>query len=328
MILAGDIGGTKTNLALFDQAVTQAPRFERHYLNRGQHSFIDMVRHFLWDSGAQPHAACFAVAGPIKDGRCAMPNLPWVIDVGAIREAIKIEQVALINDVEATAHGIFTLSPEQLMAINPGTPDSTGNKALIAAGTGLGEAILFRDGGHYRVSPSEGGHTDFAPRTEEELALLRFLWTQFGHVSCERLVSGPGLANIYDYLCFAGHPEEPRPVAERIAGAADRSAAIARAAIDGESPRCGRALEWFISVYGAEAGNLALKALATGGVYIGGGIAPKVAANMTDGQFMRAFRDKGRLSEMLSAVPVMLVLEPKTALRGAAAWAENNRLTA
>jgi len=165
MILAGDIGGTKTNLALFDQAPTAAPRFERHYLNRDQHSFIDMVRHFLWDSGAQPHTVCFAVAGPVRDGRCAMPNLPWIIDAHTIREAIKIDQVALINYVEATARGIFTLSSEQLMVVNPGMPDATGNKALIAAGTGLGEAILFRDSGHYRVCPSEGGHADFALRT-------------------------------------------------------------------------------------------------------------------------------------------------------------------
>lgn len=320
MILAGDIGGTKTTLALFDAEQPTAPLFERRYLNHEQSSLVDLLWRFLNEADCPVQAACLAVAGPVREGRCEMPNLPWVVDAAEVREALGLSRVALINDLEATAHGMLTLPPERLAVINSGHPDPTSNLALIAAGTGLGEAILFRDGGGYRVSASEGGHADFAPHDPAGIDLFRYLQARFGHVSWERVVSGPGLANIYDFLGLSGYPEEASAVTERIAAGDDRSAAIAQAALEGESPRANQALDRFVRAYGAEAGNLALKALATGGLYIGGGIAPKVAARLQAGDFMQAFRDKGRFASLLSDIPVRLILEPRTALLGAAAY--------
>lgn len=320
MILAGDIGGTKTALALIDEGRATVPLFERRYLNRQQESLAELLRRFLDDADCPVQAACLAVAGPVREGRCAMPNLPWIVDAADVRDALGLSRVALINDLEATAYGMLTLPPEHLAIINPGRPDPAGNLALIAAGTGLGEAILLRDGDGYRVSPSEGGHADFAPHDEEGIDLLRYLRARFGHVSWERVVSGPGLANLYDFLSLSGYPEEVPAVTERIAASQDRSAAIAAAALSLESPRANQALDWFLRAYGAEAGNLALKALATGGVYIGGGIAPKLVSRLQGGSFIQAFGDKGRFAGLLSAMPVWLILEPRTALFGAAAY--------
>ncbi len=233
---------------------------------------------------------------------------------------MKLDRVALLNDLEATAYGISTLGPEQFAIINEGVPRASGHAALIAAGTGLGEAVLFWDGTQHRVLASEGGHADFAPRDAEQIELLRYLIGKFGHVSYERVISGPGLLNIYNFLKESGWAEEPAWLRERIARSADTSAAIAEAALAGESKLCPHASDLFVSIYGAEASNLALKALATAGVYIGGGIAPKIRARLTGGALMRAFCDKGRFSELLASVPVKVILEPKTALRGAAAF--------
>lgn len=320
MILAGDIGGTKTALALFDAERATAPLFERRYFNHEQSSLVDLLWRFLNEADCPVRAACLAVAGPVREGRCEMPNLPWVVDVAEVREALGLIRVALINDLEATAHGMLTLPPERLAIINSGHPDPTGNLALIAAGTGLGEAILFRDGGGYRVSASEGGHTDFAPHDAAGIDLFRYLQARFGHVSWERVVSGPGLANLYDFLSLSRYLEEAAAVTERIAAGEDRSAAIAEAALEGESPRANLALDWFVRAYGAEAGNLALKTMATGGVYIGGGIAPKLASRLQAGDFVQAFRAKGRFAGLMSEIPVRLILEPRTALLGAAAY--------
>ncbi|MDP3004636.1 glucokinase [Methylotenera sp.] len=326
-ILAGDIGGTKTELAIFDaeQLATSSsvtPLFGMHFLNREQDDFISMLRNFMAQANIPVQAACLAVAGAVRDGRSRMPNLDWVLDEREIRIALGVEQVTLINDLAANAHGMLTLPPEQLMVINPGVTDARGNLALIAAGTGLGEAVLFRDGqGAYQVSASEGGHADYAPNNENEMELLRYLWSRFGHVSWERVVSGSGIVNIYDFLSHTGQYSEPAYVTSHILEATDRAAAITQAAQKGESHRCIEALDVFLHNYGAAAGNLALKSLATGGLFIGGGIAPKLAQHINKGGFMRAFNYKGRFSELMARVPVKLILEPKTALMGAAVYA-------
>ena len=321
-ILAGDIGGTKSELAIFDTEQPQVLQFGMGFLNHEQTSFISMLQNFIANAGVPVQAACLAVAGAVRDGRCQMPNLSWILDEQDISVALTIERVTLINDLVATAHGMLKLPPEQLMVINPGVPEVKGNLALIAAGTGLGESILFcHEESGYQVSASEGGHVDYAPNNEEEIELLRYLWSRFGHASWERVVSGLGLVNIYDFLSLSAKVAEPTQVTSRIIAAADRAAAIAQAAQLKESQRCARAMDMFLHNYGAAAGNLALKALATGGIYIGGGIAPKLPRDMWGGSFMRAFSNKGRFADMLSNVPVKLILEPKTALLGAAAYA-------
>jgi len=317
LLLAGDVGATKTNLALYtagDGVLTAV--VETHFMNEGYRGLEDVVRAFLRDRADVPVAACFGVAGPVADGRARMPNLGWVIDASALGRVLALERVVLLNDLEATAHGIATLPPDQLKVLNPGAPVVGGNAALIAAGTGLGEALLYWDGTRHRVCASEGGHADFGPRNAAEIAILVRLMERFGHVSWERVVSGPGLHSIYGALDV---PETPE-VAARIAAATDASATITELALTGGSARSARALDIFVSAYGAEAGNLALKALATGGVYVGGGIAPKILTRIADGTFVRAFTDKGRFSEWLGRIPVRVILDPKTALRGAAAY--------
>ncbi len=279
-----------------------------------------MVERFLSETGLNAVRACFGVAGAVLDGRCEMPNLGWRLDSEELARGFGLEQVQLLNDLEATALGIDTLPPESLFTLNPGRQTVAGNRALIAAGTGLGEAFLFRCGSGYQVSASEGGHVDFAPRNEEEIELLRHLNTRFGHVSCERVVSGPGLVNLYTFLRDGRSMEEPAWLVQQLSSARDRAAVIAQAGIEGKAEICGRALDLFMDVYGAAAGNLALKALATGGLYLGGGIAPKLLDKLREGRFMTSFADKGRFRSLLEGVPVRVILEPKTALRGAAAY--------
>jgi glucokinase len=316
LLLAGDVGGTKTNLALFttsDGALSLVA--ETHVLNAGHAGLEDVVRPFLAAERREPTAACFGIAGPVAGGRTHMPNLGWTIDATALGAALGIERVALLNDLEATAYGIAVVPPDQVRVLNPGAAEPRGNAALIAAGTGLGEAILYWDGARHRVSASEGGHADFGPCDGAEIAILERLMARYGHVSWERIVSGPGIHDVYDVLDV---PETP-DVAARIRDAEDRSALITSLALAGTSARCARALEVFVGAYGAEAGNLALKALATGGVWVAGGIAPKIFPKLADGTFLRAFTNKGRFADWLARIPVKVILDPKTALRGAAA---------
>jgi glucokinase len=316
LLLAGDIGATKTNLALLTAEGGELELVaEETFRNRGHAGLEEIVEAFLARHGHAPEAACFGVAGPVAGGRIHMPNLDWLIDVHQLCKTLGVNRVVLLNDLEATAYGVATLAPDRFAVLNQGVPRSGANAALIAAGTGLGEAILYWDGAQHRVSASEGGHADYAPGDAEQAAILCQLRDRFGHVSWERLVSGPGLHNIYEVLDL----QEAPGVAARIEAAEDPSAAIAETALAGASARCVRALDVFAASYGAEAGNLALKALATGGVYIGGGIAPKILRKLEDGTFLRAFFDKGRLAPLLRSIPVKVVLDPTTALRGAAA---------
>jgi glucokinase len=325
-ILAGDIGGTKTELAIFDTAEPMMPKFEMRFVNREQDSFEAMLMNFIKLSSETVQHACLAVAGTIINGRCEMPNIAWIIDEQEIRKKLAIERVKLMNDLEATAHGMLTLGPDKLIVINEGVPNASGNLALIAAGTGLGEAILFcteqsLHPKHYKIAASEGGHVDYAPHNALELELLKYIWSKYGHASWERVVSGSGLANIYEFLALSENASEPSEIKSKILTARDRGAAIFQAAQSGESPLSIQAINIFIENYGAAAGNLALKVLPTGGLYIGGGIAPKLKEYFTNGEFMRTFSDKGRFSNLLKNIPVKLILESKTALLGAAAFA-------
>ena len=323
MILAGDVGGTKTALALCEVRRRALKVVREGVLpSRSYAALTDAIRQFLLE-GAEVSidAACFGVAGPVIDGRCTATNLPWVVDERSLAELVATTRVKLINDLEATGHGVLGLEPSALATLQAGEPRKA-TMALIAAGTGLGQVLLVWDGRRHRVVSSEGGHTDFAPRTELETELFRFLRKEFGRVSYERVVSGPGLSNIYRFLVSSDGAPEAEWLRSRME-TGDPSAVIAEAALDSRDARAVQALDMFVSIYGAEAGNLALKALAVGGILIGGGIAPKIRAKLEDGTFMSAFRDKGRLSGMMATIPVHLVLEPRAALLGAAAVARS-----
>ena len=322
LILAGDIGGTKTSLGLFSvNGGKLRAESTRTYPSQGYSGLVPVLQEFLAGDNPNITAACFGIAGPVVDGKVQTPNLPWIIDAADLRRAVKLEAVSLLNDLEAGAYGIFTLDNDEFCTLNQGTIRQSGNKALIAAGTGLGQALLHDDGQRFHPLASEGGHGDFAPRNELEIELLRYLLPRFHHVSYERVVSGPGLFNIYNFFKESRGLEEPPWLTERLAAAEDDSAAISQAALAGEAEICVKSLDLFVSVYGAEAGNLALRAKSVRGIYIGGGIAPKILAKLKDGTFMRAFVDKGRYTELLEAIPVQVVLNDQAALRGAAYYA-------
>jgi len=318
MILAGDIGGTKTVLALFDgRAGPLMPVREATLASRQYARFEDVLQTFLGDRAPGAiAAACFGVAGPVVDGRVVTTNLPWQLDEAALLLTIPTTRVRLLNDLEATAHGVLGLGPESLYTLQPGR-SRTGNIAVIAAGTGLGEALLVWDGSHHLVTASEGGHADFGPRSEIEVDLLQFLRKDHVHVSYERVVSGPGLRDIYRFVRATSGLTEPAWLTERMA-TGDPSAAIAAAGLGSEDVNAMRALEIFVSAYGAEAGNLALKGLAVGGVFVAGGIAPKILPRLGDGRFVDSVSSKGRMAELLADIPIQVVLESRTALLGAA----------
>jgi len=308
------------NLALFASRHGELHRLRLHsYLSQDFESLVAPVRQFLGDDAPRLDAAAFGVAGPVQRGRAQITNLPWVIDAEELRGLLGIGTVGLINDLQATAYGVLTLTATDLLPLNAGDAQ-VGHIAVIAAGTGLGEGMLFWDGSHYQAVPSEGGHVDFAPRNALEAELLSFLWQRHDHASYERLVSGSGLVTIYDFLRATGRGEEPAWLAARM-GAEDAAAVISAVALHGEVPLCTEALDLFTSIYGAEAGNLALKVLSTAGVYVAGGIAPKIRAKLVDGTFIAAFRAKGRMAFLLDLMPVRVVLNQMTALQGAAYYA-------
>ncbi len=321
MILAGDIGGTKTHLALYPpDASPRQPALDRLYSSHEHSSPQRLLRAFLDEAGASPRAVVLGIAGPVVNNRAEVTNLPWDVDGPALGEALGGIEVRLLNDLEATGWGVGTLDPHDLDSLHRGTPGS-GNSALIAAGTGLGEALLMWNGRGWTPSASEGGHADFGPRDDLEDELLRWLRARYHHVSYERILSGPGLADLHRFLRDTGRGEEPDAVRARFDGAEDPAAVVTEAAASGASSRAALALERFCSIYGAEAGNVALKFLAVGGVYVGGGIAPRILPALHAGGFERAFLDKGRLRDVIENVPVHVVLDPATPLWGAAAVA-------
>ncbi len=317
MILAGDIGGTKTLLALYEEASgTLSPDREETYPSRDFPSLEDLLNKFLARTPRLAlRAACFGVAGPVINGRSRTTNLPWDLDETRLAGALDT-RVKLLNDMEGAAHGLLSIGPGELEILQPGVRRQ-GNMALIAAGTGLGEAMLVRAGDRHHAVASEGGHVNFAPRTEPEVALLAYLRSEYGHVSYERVLSGPGLHNIYRFLRDSGFATEPGWLRERLA-TGDASAVISEVALSAGHPLCTEALEMFVAIYGAEAGNLALKSLALGGVFVGGGIAPKILPKLRDGSFVNAFTDKGRMADLMRSLEVSVVLNPRLTLVGAA----------
>jgi glucokinase len=326
MILAGDVGGTKTNLGLFEGTGERLRLLRSDQFHSADFPGLSEVIHtFLGGGpvGLDLRAACFGIPGPVADNRASTPNLAWVVDGARIGADLHVEPVALINDLVATAEGIPLLEPDEVAVLQAGNPEPEGNRALLAAGTGLGMALLPRVGGRFVPVPSEGGHADYPPRTADEVDLLVYLRERFGRVSAERVVSGPGLANLYGFLRDVRKlPESPR-VRAALAAGEDPAKAIGEAAMSvaGETEACdlcARALAMFVAAYGALAGNLALLGTATAGVYLGGGIAPKILSHLASGPFLAAFRDKGRFAQYLETVPVRVILNDRAALLGAA----------
>lgn len=348
MILAGDIGGTKTHLALFDWTRERVEPVRLETFHSADYSSLEeMLAEFLVppkpptpiddinqpkdESEASPPelrpqepakigAACFGVAGPVIENHSRTTNLPWTIDGAAVASRFDIPYVRLLNDLEAMAHGILLLRPDELVTLNAGIRLNQKQAiALIAAGTGLGESILFWDGTKYRPMRSEGGHADFAPNSDIEIELLRHVRSQYLHVSYERVLSGPGLHAIYEFLRDT-KKNEPTWLAEKVK-AGDPAAEIAEAGLKGQAEIAMQALDLFVSIYGAEAGNLALKAMAVNGLYVGGGIAPKLLPKLKDGTFMKAFTNKGRYKRLMNSIPIHVVMNQRTALIGAASVA-------
>jgi glucokinase len=310
MILAGDVGGTSTRLALFDGDIRVPARLER-YASRGHEGLVSMVEEFIESCGrclADVDAAAFGVAGPVRDGCARTTNLPWPVEARRLARALRLDRVELLNDLEANGRGIAVLRDDDLEVLQAGSAEEDGTIAVCSAGTGLGEAFLVSGGEGRRVFPSEGGHADFAPRNEFEIELLRFVARDNEHVSYERVCSGMGLVNCYRFLASLNGA----------AGLSLDASTISAAAIDGSDQTAGAALDLMISIYGAEAGNLALKTLATGGVYLGGGIPPKILPKLQEGGFLQAFLAKGRLAPLLERMPVRVILNDRTALIGAA----------
>ncbi len=319
MILAGDIGGTNSRLALFeDDGETLVEESVRIYPSREYASLDEIVEDFL---GARSEAgidrAAFGVAGPVLQGHAKISNLDWEVDGTQLASTLGIDEVVIANDLEAHAHGIASLEEKDFTALNEVELEREGNEALISAGTGLGEAGLHWEGVCHRPIRSEGGHVDFAPRDETEIELLRFLTREMGRVSYERVLSGPGLFNIYRFLRDTNRGDEPPWLAEELLEH-DPPRVVSRHGLAGSSDLCVRALEMFVSIYGAEAGNLALKLFATGGVFVGGGIAPKILPKLEQGAFMEAFVDKGRMRSLLELVPVRVIRSDRASLVGAA----------
>ena len=322
MLIAGDIGGTKTLLALHDaEHGPRRPAAQAEFPSARYEGLEPMVEEFLGRHGMRVHTACFDVAGPVIDGRAQLTNLPWVLEEKALCSRLGLRSATLLNDLQAIAHAVPQLQADELRTIKPGRAQAHGAKAIIAPGTGLGEAFLVWSGSGYIACPSEGGHADFAPNDELQTELLGYLRARFGRVGYERVCSGMGLPNIYDFLRDSGRAAQSPALAAQLVQASDRTPLIVQAALrePAPDPLCKLTLRCFVSILGAEAGNLALKVLATGGVYIGGGIAPRILAQLEEGSFARAFVDKGRFARMLEAIPVHMIAT-RAALLGAAIY--------
>lgn len=324
MILAGDIGGTKTVLALFPDEMGMRRPLHMATFPSGKYDSLEIIiADFLKEKGvsATPsllRCATFGVAGPVVNGRAQITNLPWVINVTAISQKLNLDDVYLLNDLEAVATAVPHLEPADLVTLNEGRPDPHGAIAVIAPGTGLGEAFLVWDGHRYRAYPSEGGHASFAPRTEVQQALLAYLDARLDHVSFERVCSGKGLPNIYSFLKSSNRYTEPAWLREELAAAGDPTPVIANAALQKKADICVAVLDLFVSILGVEAGNMALNLLATGGVYLGGGIPPRILPQLQDGNFTASFVNKGRFAHLLERIPIRVIIHPQVALYGAA----------
>lgn len=322
MLIVGDIGGTKTALAIFDPEVgVRQPVEKKIFPSSKYNSLEDIVKEFVKEIDEKITQACFGVAGPVLGDKARVTNLSWVIRKDSLSQALGGVPVWLLNDLGSIANGIPYLEASDLEIIHPGDASEHGAIAVIAPGTGLGEAFLAWDGTRYQAYPSEGGHVDFAPSGPTQLELLNYMAPRFGHVSYERVCSGTGLPHLYDFLKHSGKYDEPDWLREKVEQADDPNPVIVKAALEEKAEIAEETLALFVSILGSEAGNLTLKILATGGVYLGGGIPPRILSQLKKPEFMEMFKAKGRFSEILEKVPVHVILHPEAALFGAACYA-------
>ncbi len=323
MVLAGDVGGTKINLALYEITNESLElKVQSQYSSQNFSSLNEIISVFQKENSmATIEFACFGIAGPVIDGNCKTTNLPWNIETNELKKYLGIDRVSIINDLEATAYGMLYLNDDEFVDLNPNGKRVNGNRAVIAAGTGLGEAILYYDGHMYHPIGSEGGHSDFASLTVLQDDLLQWMRKRYPeHVSYERILSGPGIYTLYEFLLESKYAAEPAAMLD-IKEGEDKSAMISKCALDENDPLCMKTLEIFCEIYAAEAGNLALKCISIGGVYIGGGIAPKILQMLQKERFMNIFVSKGRFEEVLNSMQVRVSLNQDTALLGAAYFA-------
>ena len=321
MILSGEIGATRTRLAAFETEGNSLQRVvEKLYMSQEHSGLSGIITDFIRTEGIPVQSACFGVAGPVKRGRSKISNLPWTIDAREVAKQLKLNTVGLINDLEAYAYGIDALDSKDFVTLNEGSGDEEGNRAVISARTGLGMAGLYWDGFRHHPFACEGGHADFAPRNGLGMELLAYLQKKYGRVSCERILSGPGIKNIYDFLRDTNKVDEPQWLREQMAAATDAPALISQLALEGKAAICDQTLSLFVSIYGAETGNCALNFLSTGGVFLGGSIAAKIVSKMKDPIFMQSFLDKGRMEQLLKEMPVKIVLNDDSGIIGAARY--------
>ena len=325
MLLAGDVGGTKTKLAIFSaERGPRDPLVEETFRSRDYPGLAAIAREFLDQVDVEVDRASFGMAGPVIENRVEVTNLPWTVDADELRQTLGLSSVQLLNDLASLANGVLLCEPDARHTLQGGTHDPAGAIAVVAPGTGLGEAFLTwdQDDGRYRPHASEGGHTDFAPMTPRQIQLLRYIWARHEHVSYELVCSGMGIPNLYAFYRGGRYAEEPAWLAEELAAVDDPTPVIVNAALDDEKAceLCTLTLNTFVSILGAEAGNLALKVMATGGVYLGGGIPPRILPALEQERFLEAFRNKGRHSDLMDRVPVHVILKPEVALMGVARY--------
>jgi glucokinase len=319
MILAGEIGATRTRLAAFE---TEGNRLqcvvEKTYTSQQHDGLSGILADFIKTEGIPVHSACLGVAGPVRAGRSKISNLPWVIDAREVANQLKLNSVGLLNDLEAYAYGIDGLESKDFITLSEGAEEAEGNRAVISAKTGLGIAGLYWDGFRHHPFACEGGHSDFAPRNALQMELLAYLQKKYGRISCERILSGPGIKNIYDFLRDAHKAEEPEWLRTAMSAAPDPPALISQMALEGKAAICDQALSIFVSVFGAETGNCALNFMSTGGIFIGGSIAAKIVSKMKAPVFLESFLDKGRMETILKDMPVKIVANDDSGMIGAA----------
>jgi glucokinase len=321
MILAGEIGATRTRLAAFDSdGNTLNKVVEKIYMSQQETGLPDIISNFVKSEGIPVHSACFGVAGPVRGGRSKISNLAWTIDSAELATMLKLKSVGLINDLEAFAYGIDGLESKDFVTLSAGSEDAIGNRAVISARTGLGVAGLYWDGFRHHPFACEGGHSSFSPSNEMEIELLQYLHKKYGRVSCERVLSGPGIKNIYDFLRDTKKAEEPGWLKDQLATSHDAPALISQLALENKSAVCEQALSIFVGIYGSQTGDCALNFMSTGGIFIGGSIAAKIVPRMKDPIFMQSFLDKGRMRGLLQDMPVKIVLNDDSGILGAARY--------
>jgi len=321
MILAGEIGATRTRLAAFETEGNRLNRaVEKNYMSQEHAGLSEIIDHFIKTEGILVHRACFGVAGPVRRGRSKISNLPWIIDSRDLAKQLKLDSVGMLNDLEAYAYGIDALESKDFITLSEGAEDAEGNRAVISARTGLGVAGMYWDGFRHHPFACEGGHADFAPRNKLEMELLAYLQGKHRRVSCERILSGPGIKNIYDFLRDTKKVDEPKELQEQMSQAPDPPALISKLAAEGKTPICDQTMSLFVAIYGAETGNCALYFMSTGGIFIGGSIAAKNVPKMKDPAFIKSFLDKGRMTSLLQQMPVKIVLNDDSGIIGAARY--------